>query len=505
MTGNPDERMITRLRLSSFLLWQLVLALALTARPVAAELLTPDGKSHYLPSIWIEQIEYVSVNDLSSALGAEVFWHRMLRKVTLEFEDHQMTFVWFSPYVLYDSRVYNLAYDAKLQDGTLWIPVKGFQRIWDLIHAPPVPTEAVVPYGQTARILDLKVEEKVNGILVEVLISRPLEYEVLPDQNGDVNIVFYKGKVDTSYFNRKRVPAFVSWVKAYQFEGSAQVSLRLKKPFSSLTQTLKADPYRIQISLLQTPFPGDTGAVLPMHGRDEGPQEKQDLIDVIVIDPGHGGADSGAVGSRGLVEKDVTLDIAQRLNRLLEKEPGLKIILTRRDDVLVPLEERTAIANRSAADLFVSIHTNASPKRSAHGSQTFFLSAAKTDEARAAAALENSSIRFEPPGSESVVSDDVEYILMDLVQSEYQRESQDLAGMIESRLKDELPITSRGVGQAGFVVLNKAYMPAVLVETAFISNREEEDLLKKGSFRQKVAQALYESIKQFKGKYEVEN
>jgi N-acetylmuramoyl-L-alanine amidase len=497
--------MRARLRLSSFLLWQMVLALGLTVWPRAAELVAPDGKSHYLPSVLIGHIEYVSVNDLSSALGAEVFWHRMLRKVTLEFDDHQMSFAWFSPYVLYDSQVYNLAYDAELKDGTLWVPVKGFQRIWDLIHAPPAPTEPSVSYGQTARVLDLKVEEKVNGILVEVLISRPLEYEVLPDQNGDVNIVFYKGKVDPSYFNRKKMPGFVSWVKAYQFEGSAQVSLRLKKPFLSLTQTLKTDPYRIQISLLQTPFPGDTGAVLSTNGRDEGQHAKQDLINVIVIDPGHGGADSGAVGSQGLVEKDVTLDIAQRLKRLLEKEPGLNIILTRTDDVLVPLEERTAIANRNAADLFVSIHTNASPKRSAHGSQTFFLSAAKTDEGRAVAALENSSVRFEPPGTSPVVSADVEYILMDLVQSEYQRESQDLAGMIQTRLTEELPIPGRGVSQAGFVVLNKAYMPAVLVETAFISNRKEEDLLKKGSFRQKIAEALHESIMQFKRKYEAEN
>ncbi len=494
-----------RFCLLPFILWQFVLILGLAAWPQAAELLTQDGESHYLPSVRIGRIEYVSVNDLSSAIGAHVFWHRMLRKVTLEFEDHQLSFAWFSPYVLYDSRVYNLSYDAQLKDGTLWIPIKGFQRIWDLIHAPPAGAESPVSYSQTARILDLKVEEKVNGILVEVLISRPLEYEVLPDQNGDVNIVFYKGKVDTAYFNRKKMPRFVGWVKAYQFENSAQVSLRLKEPFLNLSQTLKTDPYRIQISLLRTPSPGDSGGILPMSGRDEGQKAKEDLIDVIVIDPGHGGPDSGAVGSKGLVEKNVTLDIAQRLKRLLQKEHGMKIILTRTDDVLIPLEERTAIANRNAADLLVSIHTNASPKRSAHGSQTFFLSAAKTDEGRAAAALENSSIRFEPPGSESVASADVEYILMDLVQSEYLRESQDLAGMIQRRLTDELPIPGRGVGQAGFVVLNKAYMPAVLVETAFISNRKEEDLLKKGSFRQKVAEALYRSIMQFKRKYEVEN
>ncbi len=196
------------------------------------------------------------------------------------------------------------------------------------------------------------------------------------------------------------------------------------------------------------------------------------------------------------------MDIARRLEDLLTEEPGLKVILTREADLLVPLEERTRIANRSAADLFISIHTNASTKRSARGCETFFLSAAKTDEARAVAALENSSTRFERSGDMTQEPNDVDYILMDMVQSEYLRESQELAGMIQKRLDRSLSIPSRGVSQAGFVVLNKAYMPAVLVETAFISNSKEEGLLKKESFRQEIALALYQSVKEFIGKYE---
>ena len=494
--------MRSRFHLSSSDCWLVILLLVLPVRSNGAELATQDGKIHHLSSIQIGRIEYFPVNDLSSALGAQVFWHRMLRKVTLEFEGHQMSFSWFSPYVLYDSEVYNLSYDAQLKDGTLWIPVKGFQRVWNLIHSPPAQVKSPVSSSYAARILDLKVEEKVNGILVEVLISRPLEYEVLPDQNGDVNIVFYKGKVDTASFSRKKLPPFVEWVKTYQFESSAQVSLRLKKPFLNLTHTLKTDPCRIQISLLQTPSPSDSGGVSPMGGGDDGQKAAENFIDVIVLDPGHGGPDSGAVGSNGLVEKEVTLDVAMRLAELLRNQGGLKVILTRQSDTLVPLEERTSIANREGADLLVSIHTNASRKRSPRGCETFFLSSAKTDEARAAEALENSSIRFERPGQTAEKTADLDYILMDLVQSEYLRESQDLAAMIQKRLTEGLSIPGRGVNQAGFVVLNKAYMPAVLVETAFISNRKEESLLNKASFRQKIAQALYESIMQFKRKYE---
>ena len=225
-------------------------------------------------------------------------------------------------------------------------------------------------------------------------------------------------------------------------------------------------------------------------------------IERIVIDPGHGGEDSGAVGRNGLIEKNVTLDIADKLKKLLEKEKEFTVILTRDKDELVPLERRAQIANRNKADLFISIHTNASKKRSARGFGTYFLSAAKNEEARTAAALENSSLRFEQTGDSSRSLPDLDFILMDLVQNEFLAESSDLASMIQRRFKEELALPDRGINQAGFVVLNRAYMPAVLVETAFISNPEDEALLKKDSFRQQVAYAIYESIMEFKKKYE---
>ncbi len=225
-------------------------------------------------------------------------------------------------------------------------------------------------------------------------------------------------------------------------------------------------------------------------------------IERIVIDPGHGGEDSGAVSRNGLIEKNVTLDIADRLKKLLEKEKEFTVILTRDKDELVPLEKRAQIANQNKADLFISIHTNASKKRSARGFGTYFLSAAKNEEARTAAALENSSLRFEPIGDSSQNLPDLDFILMDLMQNEFLAESSDLASMIQRHFKEELAIPDRGVNQAGFVVLNRAYMPAVLVETAFISNPEDEALLKKDSFRQQVAYAIYESIMEFKKKYE---
>ena len=485
------------------IIWLLLTLLLL--HPVSASspiFVTEDGESHLVRTIQKEGIQYVAVNDLALVLNAEIYWHRMLRKVALESGDRQVVFTWFSPYMLYGSEVYNLTYDTMLREGTLYVPLIGFQRIWDYIHSPPSHEELRDLSGGEFSIVDFSIKEKVNGILIEIFLTQPLEYEIFRDQNGNLNVNFYQGKLDTTFLRTKKAPGLLRWIKAYQFENSAQLSFRWTKPFVGFSHALKKAPHRIQISLARASFShrASDSASTRIFTDDERPLDN--LIDVIVVDPGHGGPDSGAVGKSGLLEKEVTLDVARRLKELLKKGEGLKVILTRETDVLVPLEERTQMANRSGADLFISIHTNSFKKKSVRGSETFFLATAKNDEARAAAALENSSIRFELPDNESHNVADLEFILMDLMQSEYLKESSDLAAMIQKRLKKKLPIPGRGVSQAGFVVLNKAYMPAVLVEAAFISNRKDEKLLKKGSFRQKIADAIFEGIRDFKRKYE---
>jgi N-acetylmuramoyl-L-alanine amidase len=483
------------------LLW---LLFAVSAPASSTLFVTEDGQKHFVQTQEMDDVEYLSVSSLATVLDAEVYWHRQLRKVVLELDDHDLVFTWFSPYMLYDSEVYNLTYQTRPQDGTLYVPVKSFQRIWNHIHSGRVSRQPQI-FGEEIEIFDLTMAEKLNGILLEITISQPVEYEILADQNRYLNINFYHGCLDVDFFNEKKAPKFLRWVKAFQFENSAQLSLKLKKPFISFTHNLKTDPCRIQISLIHTASYGDTAWPPSDNIFNEGKEAADELIELIVIDPGHGGQDSGAVGERGLSEKEVTLDIAVRLRDLLEEDDGLEVVLTRETDLLVPLEERTQIANRNGADLFMSIHTNSFEKRSIRGCQTFFLASAKTDEARAAAALENSSIRFERPEKAGDNPDDLDFILMDLVQSEYLKESSDFATIIQKQLKKRLSIPSRGVGQAEFVVLNKAYMPAVLVEVAFISNKKEEKLLRKDSFRQKIAQALYESIREFRDKYESSN
>ncbi len=227
----------------------------------------------------------------------------------------------------------------------------------------------------------------------------------------------------------------------------------------------------------------------------------------VVLDPGHGGKDPGAVGPRGTCEKDVNLDIVLKLKTILEDELGLLVVLTRGDDSFVALSERTALANKEGADLFISVHCNAAPKKkralaTMRGVETYFLSVAKTDEARATAAMENAAVEFERPDRRARDQDEVQFILWDMIQNEFLIESSDLAELVQESIRSRVRIPSRGINQAGFYVLNGAYMPAILVESAFISHKDEEKLLKTDAFREQIARGIAGGIASFARKHQ---
>ena len=229
-------------------------------------------------------------------------------------------------------------------------------------------------------------------------------------------------------------------------------------------------------------------------------QRKRTKIKLIVIDPGHGGIDPGAVGRTGLYEKDANLSIARYLRNYIRDSLKIKVIMTRNRDVYLSLKQRTNIANHHGADLFLSIHCNSTKKKRAQkrGIETYFLSEARTNEERAVAARENASLKFD--GIKP--TDEVSFILYDLAQSSFLEESNRFAEYIQESAEKLLNIPSRGVKQAGFYVLRGAFMPAVLVECAFISNPREERLLRKKSFRKKVAYCIYRGIKNYIEDYE---
>lgn len=226
-------------------------------------------------------------------------------------------------------------------------------------------------------------------------------------------------------------------------------------------------------------------------------------IRTIVLDPGHGGKDPGAVGKKGLREKDVNLAVTLKLKRMLENELGLRVLLTRSDDRFVSLQDRTKFANDNKADLFVSIHANASKNRESKGIETYYLATAKSNEARAVEALENSVVEIYEGGKQATMKyDDLSIILSDILQAEHLESSNDLATKIHTNLVVGVKGHDRGVKQANFYVLRGAFMPAVLLELGFISNPNEEALLGNDEYQERLARTIFEGIKRFKFSYD---
>jgi len=225
----------------------------------------------------------------------------------------------------------------------------------------------------------------------------------------------------------------------------------------------------------------------------------------VVLDPGHGGKDPGAIGfSKKNYEKDIVLHISKLVKQLVEKNLNVRVLLTRDDDSFVPLQQRTAFANKNNANLFISIHCNAAHNNRSEGIEVFFLSVARTDEARAVEMMENSVVEIYEGGKDALKEyDSLALVLMDMAQAEHLSESSYLAIKLQANLVKSTGAVDRGVKQAGFYVLRGAFMPSVLVELGFISNREEERKLTDSEYQKKMAQAIYESIRGYIHSYEM--
>jgi len=213
-------------------------------------------------------------------------------------------------------------------------------------------------------------------------------------------------------------------------------------------------------------------------------------ISRIVIDAGHGGHDPGAQAN-GINESELVLDVSLRLEKLLAQRPGFDVVLTRKTDEFIPLEERTAIANREGADLFLSIHANASKQPIAHGIETYILNFATTPAAEAVAARENAT--------SAQTMGTLPAILKAIALNNKLAESRELATILQTSMIRKLRVQNKtlkdlGVKQAPFVVLIGAQMPSVLAEISFVTNKPEASLLKQAAYRQQIAEALCDAI-----------
>jgi N-acetylmuramoyl-L-alanine amidase len=228
-------------------------------------------------------------------------------------------------------------------------------------------------------------------------------------------------------------------------------------------------------------------------------------LDVIVIDPGHGGKDAGAVGVSGVREKDVVLSIAKKLGALITKQmPGTKVVYTRSDDTFVELDRRGQIANEAGGKLFISIHCNSTPHKpsAAQGFEVYILRPGKTADAVRVAEFENSVVKFEANAKRYKELTDEQFIIVNMAQSAFVKFSDAFAGFLTREVEKTTPLHIRGVNQAGFYVLVGASMPNVLIETAFLSNKKDERYLASDKGQRQLAQGMLNAIKAYRSYYE---
>jgi len=458
------------------------------------------GTIEKIDSFEEDRIVYFSFSQLAEILGERISWETVGLTAQYVTDDYQIYFDINSPYIRIKDSVKNLTYPIQLKKGNLYAPVLTFLPLFDLIRPERMSWDGqrkmIRIDSEWYNVTDLAFSEKANGLLIELFLNEPKEYEIYITEGNWLNITILGGRVNRRQILSRMSHEYLRDINVVQFEESAQVSLRLRKNINKYTDRFRSNPERIQISLI------DDGAAV-VTNRDPvkmGPDHK---IDKIIIDAGHGGSDYGAIGLDKTQEKKIVLDIAKRLAKLIRKDKLFEVVMTRDKDEAVSLEDRTKIANVSGGDLFVSIHGNASLNRSARGFQVFFLAPAWNDEARASAQLENASFLTELNGSGDGSGDDLTFILSDMIQTEFQTESADLASMVDKEFRKKLgnQTRARGLDQAGFYVLNGVYMPSILIETAFLTNKSDEKLLNKKDYRQDVAEAIYEGLKRFRTKY----
>jgi len=260
---------------------------------------------------------------------------------------------------------------------------------------------------------------------------------------------------------------------------------------------LLPDPHRLVIDIQGDKSPDPVAAISKNKRRipaTKGTTQPTVGIRKIVLDPGHGGKDPGAIGVGAIAEKDIVLSVAKKLARKLRKEMGVQVVLTRNDDRFVPLEDRTALANAEDADLFISLHTNASHNSDARGLETYYLDNTNDEAAMRLAARENGTSR------RSV--SDLQFILSDLTQNVKLEDSITLAHRLHGSLVSGMgrrlgEVKDLGVKKALFYVLVGARMPSVLVEMFFITNKAEGGAMAQAKYQDAIVDALYEGIQKY--------
>jgi N-acetylmuramoyl-L-alanine amidase len=497
----------------------LILALpALTPRVSPAQqsiqVVYDDGRSSEQVQAWHSDPEseewYLRANDVARIFKATQFWNASSRKVVLGVDRNRFTLTVDTRVVVVDGEPVMLKNTVRYDAGFVMIPMEFVIEVaspytpsvfdWD----PQAMTLHIQRVGYNVQSIAFTTTE--NRSTATITLSEPLIHHVDSSTPGLVRLKLYGGRIDPTKFEVHEDHGLFSGVRAEQTDRDAYLYFDIKKVTSRiLIEREDTTPPTLNLILEKGELPEipepDFAGKKNVEIVDRLATGKHKLsIRTVVLDPGHGGKDNGKVGRGGTTEKSVNLILAKKTRDLLEQQLGVRVVLTREDDRLLSLTGRTEIANQAKGDLFISIHCNSWFSGETGGFEAYFLAPARTEWDRTVAMAENSADELANPGAK--ISSDIDFIVWDMVQNEYINESSYFAETIQKIMGERLSIRSRGVKQANFVVLQGAQMPAVLIETAFLSNATEEALLNDEDFQQKVAQGIVEAVRKFRERYE---
>lgn len=449
---------------------------------------------------------FFRANDVAHLFRATQFWNATSRKVVLGVEKTRFILTVDTRVVVIDGEPVMIHSPIRYDGGFVMIPLEFILEVashytpWTFSWDARSRTLSVGGFGYNVE--QIAFSTAADRSTATITLSEPLMYHMDANTPGLVRLKLYGGRVDAQTFTQRERRGLIEGVRAEQTERDAFIYFDIDRNIKRIRIDREDDPDRIVLVLERGELPEipDTDYV----GRqvveivDESTAERRSIdIETIVIDPGHGGRDHGKAGASGLLEKDVNLVLAKAVRDRIVEELGLEVVLTREDDRLLSLNRRTEIANERGADLLISVHCNSWFSERTGGFEAYFLSPARSESERALARYENTAgepVSDTPDG-------DIDFIIWDLVQNEYINESSTFAEFIQKEMSERLSIRNRGVKQANFVVLQGARMPAVLIETAFLSNPAEETLLSDPEFHREVADGIVQAIRNMQERY----
>ncbi len=493
-------------------------------------------QSAYVHTARLDTVLFVSIQSFSRMLGTGLYENETLQKLEVKFPQSTVKFTAENTFVVVTTnatrryQVYQLTYPVILHQGIY------YARASEVISMFLTATDSVLMFGKdTSRVeppagsaipvvSGFTVEEKKNGSLVRIHLTGKVKDFNRTMQMGDwIYVTLPQAQCDTVAFDTTYANGIIRRIKPVQSSTSLQLSFQIRGKIEQ--SEIVQDHLSNDIILTLIPpggakdisQPVDSSAIrrrLAEQARQQvastiAKQKKKWKLDVVVLDPGHGGHDPGAIGIIGTREKDITLGIALKLGDMIEKElPDVKVVYTRKTDRFVELYRRGQIANENEGKIFISIHCNSTERKpsSANGFEIYLLRPGKTEDAIQVAEKENAVVKLEKDYEDRYQQlTEENFIILTMAQSAYVKQSERFAEMLEETLSAQMDGKRQPVKQAGFYVLVGASMPNVLLETGYISNIKEERFLRSPAGQKKVATAILNALKGFKNEYEDEN